>query len=207
MNVTIFGAGNMGRGIGHRLVAGGHQVTIIDNKQEDAEALARELGSNAKAGNKENPAIGDVVILAVKYGAHVAIAEQLGNKLAGKIVVDITNPLNASYDGLVSPSSAAEELAAVVAPGAQVVKAFNTTFASTLVAGNVAGSPVEVLIAGDNADAKNTISQLASDGGLVAVDAGPLARARQLENLALLGITMQFVHNTGFGTTWKFVRP
>lgn len=207
MNVTIFGAGNMGRGIGRRLVAGGHQVTIIDTKQEDAESLARELGSNAQAGNKDNPAIGDVVILAVKYGTHLAIAEQLGNKLAGKIVVDITNPLNASYDGLVSPSSAAEELAAVVAPGAQVVKAFNTTFASTLAVGNVAGQTVEVLIAGDNADAKNTISQLATDGGLVAVDAGPLARARQLENLALLGITMQFVHNTGFGTAWKFVRP
>ena len=64
-----------------------------------------------------------------------------------------------------------------------VVKAFNTTFGGTLVAGEVAGQKLDVLSAGDDADAKQKVAQLVSDGGLRPLDAGPLARAQQLEQL------------------------
>ncbi len=215
MNITVIGAGNMGRGISHRLVAGGHSVSIVDANPESAETLARELsaaardGATVKTATLENVVLGDVVVLAVWYGVTLEIAKQLGAKLAGKIVVDIANPLNGTFDGLVTAAdtSSAEELAKVIASGAKVVKAFNTTFAGTLVAGQVGGQPLDVLIAGDDEPAKEVVSSLVKDGGLVAVDAGALHRSRQLEALGLLGITLQIKHNLGFSTAWKLVRP
>jgi hypothetical protein len=214
MNVTVIGAGNMGRGIGYRLVAGGNNVTLIDSNPESAETLATELrgaakkGAVVKTGMLENVELGDVVVLAVYYGANLELAKKLGSRLVGKTVVDIANPLNATFDGLATApdSSSAEDVAKVVPAGANVVKAFNTTFAGTLVDGQVGGQKLDVFIAGDNEDAKQAVSKLVTDGGLVAVDAGPLFRARQLENLGLLGITLQFKHNLGFTTGWKLIR-
>jgi NADPH-dependent F420 reductase len=215
MNVTVIGAGNMGRGIGHRLVAGGNSVTLVDSNPEAAENLAAELRGVAKAGTTvqsaslESAKLGDVVILAVWYGVNLEVAKQLGSRLAGKIVVDIANPLNSTYDGLATApdTSSAEDLAKVVPADTKVVKAFNTTFAGTLVNGNVAGIPLDVFLAGDDEAAKQVVSTLVSDGGLVPVDTGALHRSRQLEGLALLGITLQFKHNLGFGTAWKMIRP
>ncbi|MBK6795040.1 MAG: hypothetical protein IPG80_21415 [Anaerolineales bacterium] len=94
-------------------------------------------------------------MLAVWYGTNIEIAKQLGNKLAGKVVVDIANPLNATYDGLATApdSSSAEDLAKALVAGAKVVKAFNTTFAGTLIAGEAGGQKLDVFIAGDDADA------------------------------------------------------
>ena len=100
-----------------------------------------------------------MVVLAVWYGTNIEIAKQLGNKLAGKVVVDIANPLNSTYDGLATApdSSSAEDLAKAVAPGAKVVKAFNTTYAGTLLAGQVDGQPLDVFIAGDDAEAREKL--------------------------------------------------
>jgi NADPH-dependent F420 reductase len=215
MKITIIGAGNMGRGIGHRLVAGGHEVTLVDSSLEAAETLAKELngvaqkGGQAQAATLDAAMLGDVVILAVGYGANLELGKQLGQKLEGKVVIDIANPLNASFDGLATggTTSSAEELAKVVPAGAKVVKAFNTTFAGTLVSGNVGGTPLDVFIAGDDEGAKKVVAGLVTDGGLVAVDAGPLLRSRELEGLALLGITLQIRLNLGFATAWKLVRP
>jgi NADPH-dependent F420 reductase len=214
MNVTLIGAGNMGRGIGHRLVAGGNSVTLIDSNPEAAENLAVELRGAAKQGalvktaRLENAELGDVVVLAVWYGVNLELVKKLGGRLAGKTVVDIANPLNATYDGLATApdTSSAEELAKVVPADTKVVKAFNTTFAGTLVDGQVGGQKLDVFIAGDDEAAKQAVSQLVTAGGLVAVDAGPLQRARQLEGLGLLGITLQFKHNLGFTSGWKLTR-
>ena len=214
MNVTLIGAGNMGRGIGHRLVAGGNSVTLIDSNPEAAETLAVELrgvaknGAIVKTATLENVEIGDVVVLAVWYGVNLELVNKFGNKLAGKTVVDIANPLNSTYDGLATAAdtSSAEEVAKAVPAGTNVVKAFNTTFAGTLVDGQVGGQKLDVFIAGDDENAKQIVSKLITDGGLVAVDAGPLHRARQLEGLGLLGITLQFKHNLGFTSGWKLTR-
>src|SRR3990172_6928240 len=106
MNVTIIGAGNMGRGIGTRLVAGGHSVTFVDANPEVAEKTAADVKVAAKNGAQVSTAslgeaeLGDVVVLAVWYGTNIDIAKHLGAKLAGKVVVDIANPLNSTYDGL-----------------------------------------------------------------------------------------------------------
>jgi len=211
MNVTIIGSGNMGRGIGTRAVAGGHSVTFVDANPETAEKTAADVKASAKKGAKVSTAslgdaeLGDVVVLAVWYGTNIEIAKQLGTKLAGKVVVDIANPLNSTYDGLATApdSSSAEDLAKAVAPGAKVVKAFNTTFAGTLLAGQVAGQPLDVFIAGDDADAKGKVVQLVKDGGMRAIDAGPLHRARQIEGMQLLHIVTQSTLGTNWGSTLK----
>ncbi len=213
MNVTIIGAGNMGRGIGTRAAAGGHSVTFVDANPEVAQKTAEDVKSAAKNGAKVSASslgdvqLGDVVVLAVWYGTNIEIAKQLGDRLAGKVVVDIANPLNSTYDGLAtaSDSSSAEDLAKALVPGARVVKAFNTTYASTLVAGQVAGQPLDVWIAGDDADAKSKVAQIATDGGLRPIDAGPLSRARQIEGMQLLHIVTQGTLGTNWGSTIKII--
>ena len=213
MNVTIIGAGNMGRGIGTRAVAGGHSVTFVDANPEVADKTAADVKASAKNGAKVSTAslgdaeLGDVVVLAVWYGTNIEIAKQLGTKLAGKVVVDIANPLNSTYDGLATAadSSSAEDLAKVVASGAKVVKAFNTTYAGTLIAGEVSGQKLDVFIAGDDTDAKAKVAQLVTDGGLRAVDAGPLSRARQIEGMQLLHIVLQGTLGTNWGSALKIL--
>jgi predicted dinucleotide-binding enzyme len=208
MNVTIIGTGNMARGIGSRLVAGGHRVTVLGKEVEAAEEVVRDLdaGDAASAGRSGDPIGDDVVVLAVYYPDAMAAVEQYGDQLDGKVVVDITNPVNEAFDGLVTPpdGSAAQELAAA-AGGARVVKAFNTTFANTLREGDVSGQPLDVFLAGDDADAKATVAQLAEDGGLRPVDAGPLGRARELEAAGLLHMSVQQTLGTGFGSALKIV--
>ena len=213
MNITLIGAGNMGRGIGTRAVAGGHSVTFVDANPEVAEKTAADVKASAKNGAQVSAAslgdvqLGDVVVLAVWYGVNIDLAKQLGSRLAGKVVVDIANPLNSTYDGLATApdSSSAEDLAKAIANGAKVVKAFNTTYAGTLVAGEVAGQKLDVFIAGDDADAKSKVAQLVTDGGMRAVDAGPLSRARQIEGMQLLHIVTQGTLGTNWGSALKIL--
>ena len=213
MNVTIIGAGNMGLGIGTRLVAGGHSVTFVDASPETAEKTAAQVKATAPKGARVSTAslgeaeLGDVVVLAVWYGTNIEIARQLGTKLAGKVVVDIANPLNSSFDGLATApdSSSAEDVAKAIASGAKVVKAFNTTYAGTLVAGQVAGQPLDVFIAGDDEDAKNKVAELVKDGGMRPIDTGPLSRARQIEAMQFLHIVTQGTLGTNWGSTIKIL--
>ena len=212
MHVTIIGAGNMGRGIGTRLVSGGHSVTFVDANPEAAEKTAADVKKAAQRNAKvftaplDTVELDEVVVLAVWYDINLEIARQLGARLAGKIVVDIANPLS-TFDGLATPpdSSSAEELAKVVAHGAHVVKAFNTTFAGTLVAGQVAGHPLDVFIAGDDAEAKAKVAKLVKDGGLRPIDTGPLSRSRQLEGMQVLHIILQKTLGTNYGSTIKIL--
>jgi NADPH-dependent F420 reductase len=213
MNITIIGAGNMGRGIGTRLAAGGHSVTLIDRKPEEAEKVAKEIQTSAKNGAQistaslEDAKLGDVVVLAVHYGENIELVKQLGRKLAGKVVVDIANPMNATYDGLATKpdSSSAEDVAKAAVSDAKVVKAFNTTFAGTLLAGQVAGRPLDVFVAGDDEAAKKKVEQLAKDGGMRPIDAGPLSRSRQIEAMQFLHITLQGSLGTNWGSTIKIL--
>jgi predicted dinucleotide-binding enzyme len=208
MNVTIIGTGNMARAIGSRLVAGGHDVTVLGKETSDAEEVVNDLGANGsvKAGRSGDEIADDVVVLAVYYPDAKAAVEQYGDALSGKVVVDITNPVNETVDDLVTPpdSSAAQELASS-APGANVVKAFNTTFAKTLTQGAVSNQQLDVFIAGDDEDAKAKVAQLAKDGGLRPVDTGPLKRARELEAAGLLHMSVQGTLDTGFASALKVV--
>jgi NADPH-dependent F420 reductase len=213
MQVTVIGAGNMGRGIGHRLVSGGHDVTIVDRDPEEAGRLAEELRAGAQGGatvEAEGPGAelrGEVVVLAVSYPGSLELARELGDRLARKVVVEISNPLNQTFDGLATApgTSAAEELAERAPSGARVVKAFNTTFSGTLVEGQVAGQPLDVHIAGDDEEAKEKVAQLVRDGGMRPIDVGPLERAKHLEGLGFLHLTLQQPLGLGFQSAWKLI--
>lgn len=172
--VTIFGKGNMGQAIGDVFKQGGNQVAFIDQSDPVTD-------------------LGAIVVLAVPYAAAVSIAKTNQAALAGKVVVDITNPLNFdTWDELVVPadSSAAAQLAAAL-PESKVVKAFNTTFAATLQSRNVAGKePTTVMAASDHADAKQALADALTDSGVNFVDAGSLKRARELESFGFLQMTL-----------------
>ena len=206
MNITIIGTGNMARGIATRALEGGHGVTLLGTEQAKAEALAAELPGKAQAGAVGDPLSGDVVVLAVWYQAVPDVLARYGDQLDGRVVVDITNPVDPeTYAPLtVEAGSVAQEIAATV-PGARVVKAFNTTFAGTLVEGTVAGTPLDVFVAGDDDAAKGVVAQLATDGGLRAIDVGPLALAHQLEGAGYLNMAVQPALGTNYGSALKVV--
>jgi NADPH-dependent F420 reductase len=208
MQITIVGTGNMARGIATRALAGGHDVTLVGTERSKAEALAGDLGGADGGGSVQagDAIAGDVAVLAVPYPAVSGIVDANRDALAGTVVVDITNPVDFStFSPLaLDAGSAAQEIAAA-APDAKVVKAFNTTFAGTLVEGGVSGQPLDVFIAGDDDGAKATVRQLVEDGGMRAVDAGPLARAHELEALGYLHMALQEPLGTGFSSAVKVV--
>ena len=217
MNVLIIGAGNMGRGIATRLASGDNTVTLYNPTRQKAEAVAAELqtasasGASVKVADSLEQALpqNEVVVLASWYPVNLSLAKELGAELGGKVVIDISNPLNETYSGLSTEpgTSAAETIQAALPADVKLVKAFNTTFAGTLLEGQVNGQPLDVFIVGDDEAAKTTVAALAQSGGLNPIDVGGLERAQQLEGLALLGITLQPRLNTGFMTAWKLLVP
>jgi predicted dinucleotide-binding enzyme len=206
MDITIIGTGNMARGLATRALAAGHSVTLLGTETAKAEALADELSGEVRAGQVGDPLVGDVVALAVWYAVVDDVLRRYGDQLDGKVLVDITNPIDVeSFEPLeLEAGSAAQEIAAK-APGARVVKAFNTTFAGTLGEGRVAGHPLDVLIASDDAEAKQTVSRIVADAEMRPIDAGPLKRARELEALGYLHMALQQPLDTNYASAVKVV--
>jgi 8-hydroxy-5-deazaflavin:NADPH oxidoreductase len=204
MRVTIVGTGAMARGIATRALAGGHHVTFVGTHVAKAQELANELTGEGPAQAAEEVG-GDLVVLAVPYTQAPHVVRQHADALAGTVVIDPTNPIDISVleplrDEYIAPFGSGAELIAAGALGVPVVKAFNTTFAGTLVAGQVAGRPLDVFLAGDDAEAKARVATLVRDGGLRAIDAGPLSRARELEAAGLLHMAVQASLGTAFGS-------
>ncbi|MFI2752512.1 NADPH-dependent F420 reductase [Cellulomonas sp. P22] len=191
-NLTIIGAGTMATAIATVGVSGGTSVQVLSRNVDQGVQLAANLGELVTPGQVGDALTGDVVVLALPYTALGQVVETYAAQLGGKVLVDITNPIDfATFDGLVVPqgSSAAEQVA-VWAPDAHVLKAFNTTFAATLESGRIGGLPTTVLVAGDDPTAKQTLIDVVEAGGLVGIDAGVLSRAQQLEQLGFLQITL-----------------
>lgn len=199
MNVSILGSGKMAQAIATRLLAGGNSVTLYSRDPGKAEGVASELAKSAKGGvavktaKLGSPIADSLVISTLWYPVVLDVVKQYGDGLRGKTLVDISNPLNQTYDDVATPlgSSAAEEIAKVAPASAKVVKAFNTVFAGLLAQGNVGGQPLDVFLAGDDEGAKAALAEMLMQDGLHPIDAGPLKRARQLEGLALLSIGLQ----------------
>ena len=187
--VTVIGTGNMGTQIATLAAKGGAEVQVLDRQVDKAQALASSV--NGVAGVVGDALTGDVVVLAVPYPAVTELIDTYGDQLAGRTVVDITNPVDfATFDSLVVPAdtSAGAQIAAQL-PSSAVLKAFNTTFAGTLASGSLGGVPTTVLVAGDDAEAKARFTEVFSPVVTV-VDAGSLRRARELEALGFLQMTL-----------------
>jgi predicted dinucleotide-binding enzyme len=209
MIVTIVGAGRLAEGIAVRVLAGGHRLRITDTDEGKATALA--VGLRERSGRSETRtssrrvaqvavcqvaeaiAGADVVVLALPYPQGRLVARDQGAALSGVTVVDTCNPVDFStFDSLLtSPGLSAAEEISDASKGARVVKAFNTTFATALLAGWVGGLPLDVFLAGDDTAAKRQVATLVTDGGMRPVDTGPLRRARELEAFQLLHMTLQ----------------
>lgn len=187
----------MARGIALRMLAAKQPVRVIGRDGTRTRELVEFLGPGAEGRYFGDPIGGKIVFLAVPYQEAWKVVAEYGDGLAGKIVVDISNPVEVStFERLTTEpgTSAAEELAELLRDRAEVVKAFNTVFPKTLETGTVAGVPVDVFIAGDSEKAKTEISALVTASGLRAIDVGPLRRARELETMMLLIMRLQVNH-------------
>jgi predicted dinucleotide-binding enzyme len=197
-SISIIGIGNMGAAITGIAAASGAQVQVVARDLAKAQELAG--GTGATAAPFGEPLTGDIVVLAIPFPAIADVVEAYGAQLDGKVVVDITNPVDFStFDGLVVPSdSSAAAVIAEQVPGARVVKAFNTNFAATLATGTVGEATTTVLVAGDDQGAKDAVIGFVRGGGLNAEDAGSLKRARELESLGFLQLTLAAGEKVGW---------
>ena len=194
--ISIIGTGNMARTIGTLAVAGGNTVEVIARDQSKAADLAKALGGGARTGEWGAVPAGDIVIVALLYASVVPVVAQYGDALAGKVIIDISNPFNSGADGLATreDTSIAQEAAKAAPVSASVVKAFNTIFGHVL----EKGRPLDVFIAGDNAQAKAAVEAFIKSLGLRPLDVGGLKMAYWLEGAGL--VTMGLArHGVGHG--------
>jgi predicted dinucleotide-binding enzyme len=195
--ISIIGSGNMAAAIGTRAAQHGHTVEIMSRDTTRAQALADRIGDAATVGTFGARPVGDVVIVAVLFAGAVDVVSHYGDALAGKILVDITNPFNADASGLVTSAgnSVSQQIAAVAPEGAHVVKAFNTIFGGVL----TENTPLDVFVAGDGDDAKVRVAAFIEGLGMHALDAGGLEMTHALEwaGLLLVGLAR---NGAGFDT-------
>jgi NADPH-dependent F420 reductase len=204
MNVTIIGAGNIGRALAGPLVRTGHNVVLTSKEPRHAAEVAREAGAHAIEDTAAAARDADVVVLAVPYAAGEQIADEIREAVRGKVVIDVTNPIKPTYDGLATEGgpSAAERFAAWL-PEARVAKALNTVFASNIADPTADGVRLDGFVAADDPEAKATALELLGSLGFRPIDAGPLARARELESLAWFGMALQPTVGNTWHTGWK----
>ena len=208
MNIGIIGSGNVGGTLGMAWAGRRHQILFSYSREpKKLEGLVASAGPNASAGSPAEAAqLGEVVVLAVPWPA-VDDALQAAGSLAGKILIDCTNPLTSDLSGLElgHTTSAAEEIARR-ASGARVVKAFNSIGAANM-ANPVFGSQrATMFFCGDDAAAKTIVARLVEEIGFEPVDAGALAIARLLEPLAMLWIHLAYARGMGPDFAFKLIQ-
>ncbi|MFI6070075.1 NADPH-dependent F420 reductase [Actinoplanes sp. NPDC051343] len=182
--ISIIGSGNMAAAIGTRAAKHGHTIELMSRNTAKAQALADQIGNGATVGTFGAAPVGDIVIVAVLYAGAVEVVAHFGDALAGKILVDITNPFNADVSGLVTTAgnSVAQQIAAAAPEGTQVVKAFNSIFRGVL----AQDRPVDVFFAGDSAEAKAHFAAFVESLDMRPLDAGGLEMASVLEWAGIL---------------------
>ena len=204
MKVAIIGAGNVGRALATSITRAGHDVTLSARNPANAEEAAREIGASAAASNSAAVADAELVILAVPFvGAGGEVATEIRDEVAGKTVIDVTNPLKADYSGLATEDSSAAEEFQKLLPEASVIKAFNTIFAS-----NQANPTPDIdgFVAGDDDKAKQQVISLVDSMGFTPLDVGPLRAARFLEGMAYINIGLNAGNGWDWTSAWKLER-
>jgi predicted dinucleotide-binding enzyme len=196
-SISIIGPGHMARVIGARAVEGANAVELIGRDAAKAAGLAKTLGRGAAAGTFGAAPDGDIILLAVPCASAAPLVARYGDALAGKVIVDMAN-VNLSGTRPTTPegTSIAEVIAKAASASAHVVKAFDTVFGHVL----GQGRPLDVLIAGDDAHARASVSEFIESLGLRPLDTGPLVMARSLEHAALvmMGLGRYGVGNFNF---------
>ncbi len=186
--ISIIGAGSMAAAIGGLAIAAGHTVEVTSRDAAKGQSLVEQLGAGAATGTFGTAPVSDMVILAVPYTSVLDVVKQYGDKLAGKLLVDITNPITSDFRGFLTPddSFGSQEIAKAAPGTAVIVKAFNTLPSHALAAASIDGRPLDVFLAGDDAQAKTRVSAFIASLGLRPMDTGPLFMARTLEHACIL---------------------
>ena len=186
--ISIIGSGNMATAIGTRAAKHGHTIELMSRNTAKAQALADQIGNGATVGTFGARPAGDIVIVAVLYAGAVDVVAHYGDALAGKILIDITNPFNADASGLVTTAgnSVSQQVAAAAPEGTHVVKAFNSIFGGVL----AEDKPLDAFFAGDSAEAKARVAAFLESLGMRPLDAGGLDMAYGLEwaGILLVGV-------------------
>ena len=204
MDIAIIGAGNVGRALATSFTRAGHEVLLTAQHPERAQEVASGTGARVAESNAAAATDAEIIVLAVPFASSKAVAEEIRDVVAGKTVVDVSNRMAFGADGptIDNGPSNAERLAAWL-PDASVVKAFNTVFASNEVDPNVDGIQLDGFVAADDPVAKATILALVDSIGLRPIDAGPLARAQQLEQLAFFNIALNATNGWSWQSGWR----
>lgn len=194
MNISVLGTGMVGNAIANKLVALGHEVMMGSRSAENEKALAWQAQheSGAQVGDFAAAAtFGDVIFIAVRGDIVRSVAELAGaDNTAGKVVVDVTNPLDFSkgmpptlIPDLSNTTSAAEEVQKIL-PQARVVKTLNTMNCDVMVDPTLVAGEHDVFISGDDPAAKEVVRGLLNSFGWAdPIDLGGLATARGTEGM------------------------
>jgi predicted dinucleotide-binding enzyme len=205
MKIGIIGSGNVGGTLGKAWSRLGHDVFFGFRNPDSAEAkaLVGAAGGSAKAGPVADAVkASDVILLTTHWEAAEGALASAGD-LAGKIVIDVTNPLLPDLSGLsIGTTASAGEKVAEWAKGARVVKAFNTVGFNVMADSRFPEGKAALFYCGDDAEAKKVVAKLASELGFEALDAGPITQCRVIEPFAMLWISLAI--KQGFGTEFAF---
>jgi 8-hydroxy-5-deazaflavin:NADPH oxidoreductase len=209
MKIAIIGAGSVGRALGRAWLAAGHDVTfgVRDPKDPKHRELGEVVGKAVHVADVRSPAAGaEVIVLATPWPATRSAIESAGD-LAGKLVIDCTNPLAPDLSGLtVGHNSSGGEQVAAWAPGASVFKAFNSTGFNIMASPVVDGRRAVMFFCGDDDSRRAVVEQLVTDVGFEAINAGDLTAARLLEPFALLWISLAYRRGLGRNFAFALVR-
>jgi 8-hydroxy-5-deazaflavin:NADPH oxidoreductase len=202
MKVAIIGAGNVGKALATSITRAGHDVTIAARHPEHAQAAADDIGATPADSNASAVVDADVVILAVPYSADQQVADEIRDHVTGKTIVDVSNPIAPDFSGLATNSSAAEELQQRL-PEANLVKAFNTIFATNQARPS---RDIDGFVAADDGEAKQQVISLIESMGFTPLDVGPLSSARFLEGMAFINIGLNAQNGWSWTSAWHLER-
>ena len=202
MKIAIVGTGNVGTSLGSALIDKRYEI-VYGSRNPDSTSVPN--GARVKS-QADAVAESDVVIMAIPHGAVKDTVEAIGaERFAGKTVIDVTNVYDENMRWVSGPKSAAEELAEMI-PDARVVKAFNTVFAKEMRTGSLNGEKLTLLVAGDDAEAKNNAKNIGESIGFEVVDAGQLSNAKYLEALGVLNMELAFNQKISSEVAFKLVK-
>lgn len=203
MKVAIIGAGNVGKALATSISNAGHDVTIAARNSENARAVADEIGTSSADTSAAAVVGADLVILAIPYAAGEQVADDIRDGVRGTTIIDVTNPLTPDYSGLATTDKSAAEELQLRLPDANVVKAFNTIFAS-----NQANPTrkIDGYVAADDPKAKQEVISLVESIGFTALDVGPLSAARHLEGMAFVNIGLNAQNGWSWTSAWHLER-
>ena len=212
--IAVIGAtGNMGSAISKSIAKGPYRLLLKSQTQDGLDELVKEIKSENPDAEVEAAICpteasweADIIVLAVPFQAEKEIASKIKEVANQKIVISIANPLNETFDGLVtSPDTSAAETLQKLLPNSKVIKAYNTTFAADFAAPVIDGKKVDAFIAGDDKEALQTVSDVVSTSGFNPIVAGNLSVSRTLENMQLLLIQLGMKYNYNWLAGWKIL--